>query len=143
MDAIEVAGLTHPPQSWLEQYGPIGFVAFVAIASLGLGVKYYLADKREREKREEAQRAALQALIDQQRASLDALNREMVKLVQSAHDETLTLLHQQRDDHEKRFQSLLERHMTMTEKWAEKTQEIATVVSKTIESLSKKLRDGG
>lgn len=148
--AIAVAGDLEPnipsgsaaTLTWWEHYGPIGVVAGLALAALAFVVKYYLNEKREREKREEAQRAALQAMIDAQQASLVTLNRQMVEMVQTAHDETMSLLNQQRDDHERRFQALLERHMTMTDKWSEKTQEIAAVVSKAIESLSRRLGGG-
>jgi len=128
---------------WWEKYGPIGFVAFSALGALGLGLRHYLKEKAEEAKRVELERAALRTMIDAQQQSLTTLNKQMVEMVQTAHEETLELLDQQRDDHEKRFQALLERHMLMTEKWAEKTQEIATVVAKTIDSLSRKLRDGG
>ena len=128
---------------WWEKYGAVGFVAFLALAALAYGLRHYLTEKSAEAKRVEAEKAALRQMIEGQQRSLEALNRQMVEMVQTAHEETLELMDQQRDDHEKRFQALLERHMQMTEKWAEKTQEIAAVVAKTIDSLSRKLRDGG
>lgn len=119
-----------------ERYGIIGFVAFSSIAALGWVLRAYAAEKTAEAKRATEDRIALQT-------SLAALNKQMVEMVQTAHQETLELIDQQRDDHEKRFQALLERHIAMTEKWAERTQEIAATVAKTLDSLSRKLRDGG
>jgi len=129
--------------NWWDRYGAVGAVAFMALTALAVAVRHYLAEKRESERKLEVEKVSLRQMIEAQQSSLATLNKQMVEMVQSAHEDTLELLDQQRDDHEKRFQSLLERHMQMTEKWAEKTQEIATMVAKTIESLSRKLRDGG
>lgn len=129
--------------SWFEQYGPVGAVALLALTGLVILFKSSIADRKAETQRIENERAALAEMVKQQQIAMTASSARMVELVQEQHDQTLELLDRARDESEKRFQALFDRYTAMTDKSSETLKELATVVAKAIDSLSRKLRDGG
>lgn len=128
---------------WWDRYGAVGVVAFLALGALVVLGRNYIVDRRAETARIELEKKTLREMVDAAQSATMALNEKMIEVVQEAHGETLELMEEQREIHEKRFQALFERHMAMTERAAESMQEMATVVSGAIDSLSRKLRDGG
>lgn len=120
---------------WWDRYGAIGAVAFVSISALGLSIRQFFLDRR-------LDKAHHQALIDQQQQAIAALNAKLVELVRVNHTETLALLDKQRQEHEDRYEQLLDRHIATADSAREKTLELAAAVTKAIQSLSRKLGPG-
>lgn len=132
-----------PNAEWWQGYGAIGLVAFFAVTGMTAAVRHYLAERREEKERSIKDKLALQSSLEAQQKALQDLNAKLVEFVQNSHHETLELLDQQREDHDTRYQALMERHMNATDKAAEKNHEIATIVTRAIDVLSRKIKDGG
>jgi hypothetical protein len=132
-----------PDPTWWEQYGPIGVVAFLAISALVMAVRHYLVERREERDRIDREKQALQIMVDEQRRSLAQINDRLIEIVQVNHKETLTLLEEQRADHEERYQALLEKHIASSDMAREKTAELAGAVTKAFQSMAKKIHAGG
>lgn len=129
---------TIPPpgtESWAERYGAIGVVAALALAALIIGLRQFLVERRE----DRTSQAKGQEAHDRQIAELHA---QMVKAVRDGHQETLKLLADQQDKHDKRYQELLERHITQSRQQADALQGQSQAMLEAFKGLVRKIRGG-
>lgn len=124
--------------SWWDRYGAIGAVAFLALLALYWIVRSYLAERKEEKARAEREKVTYETMLENQRKSLAELNAKLLEVVQKNHTETLELLEAQRSDHEERFSALLERHIASSDVSREKTLELASAVTKALQSIARK-----
>ena len=123
------------PNGWLEQYGPIGFVAALALVALWVAARQYLREQ-------DAKARTMDTLLAAQRDALDALNGRLVETVQRNHDETLELLSEQRREADERYNALLERHMTLSDTARDRMAELTGTVTQALQALARKAGNG-
>lgn len=129
---------TIPPpgtESWVERYGPIGLVALLALSALIIGLRQILAERRE----DRSTQAKGQEAHDRQIAELHG---QMVKAVRDGHQETLKLLADQQDKHDKRYQELLERHITQSRQQSDALTAQSQAMLEAFKGLVRKIRGG-
>ena len=129
----DVVGAVGPEaSSWPEKYGPIGVVAILGVAGVVWGLRRYVAEREAIDGREVAERSAMQKAVAD-------LNAKLVETVQHNHLEAIGLLAAQREDHESRYQALLQQHITTSDRARAEVIELANSVTKALGSIARKI----
>lgn len=127
-------------ESWGDKYGAIGVIAAVLLVALAFIGRMILGerakDRADSQARIDRELATKEAQIAERERAVAELNAKLLQVVQANHTQTLEMLNDQREAHDKRYQELLE-----AQRDAEAdTRALAAATVKAVQSLTEKIK---